>query len=59
MFNVAGTSCSDMLQRQNSCIVHTEATYSREVSRGHVAETKSQYVHTHEDVAGACFRGVL
>ena len=27
--------------------------------QGHVSGTKSQHVHTHENVAGACFRDML
>ena len=42
-----------------TCLVHTEVTRSRDVYRGHVAGTKSQHLHTHENVAGTCPRDML
>jgi len=42
-----------------TCAVHTEATCSRDAQRGHLAGTKSQHPHTHENVAGTCPRDVL
>ena len=32
---------------------------ARNMLQGHVAATKLQHVHTHENVAGTCFRGML
>lgn len=42
------------MQRQKTCVVHTEVTCSRDVERGRVAGTKSQHAQTHENVAGTC-----
>ena len=53
-----GTCCSDMLQGQKTCVVHTKATCSRDVWQGHVAGTKSR-LHTHENVVGTCPRDML
>ena len=54
-----GSCCRDMRQRlvaamKNTCVVYTAATCSRDVRRGHLAGTKSQHVHTHENVAVTC-----
>ena len=38
-----GSCCKDMLQRQKTCVVvHTEATCSTDVKRGHLAGTCSR-----------------
>ena len=42
-----------------TCLVHTAATCSRDVKRGHAAGTKSQHLHTHENVTGTCPRDML
>ena len=44
-----------MLQRQKTCVVHTEATCSRDVWRGH-AEGTNRNTCTHKNVGGTCFR---
>ena len=40
-------------------VEHTEATCIRVVKRVHVVGTKSQHLHTHENVAGTCIRDML
>ena len=44
---------------EKTCVIHTEAICSRDVQREHIAGTKSQHLHTHENVAGTCPRDVL
>ena len=51
--HVAAT-CSD-----KTCAVQTEAIRSRDEQREHIAGTKLQHLHTHENVAGTCPRDVL
>ena len=59
-----GSCCRDMRQRhvaamKNTCVMHIEATCSRDVKRRYVAGTKSQQVHTRENVVGTCPRDML
>ena len=42
-----------------TCLVHTKATRIRDVYRGHVGGTKSQHLHTRENVTGTCSRDML
>ena len=58
-----GSCCIDMVQRHvgatKRCALHNDSTCFSVVWRGHVSGTKSQHVHTHEIVAGTCFKDIL
>ena len=49
------TSLRELLHYRKTCEVHAEATCSRDMQQG----TKSQHLHTHENVGGACPRDML